>query len=269
MKICKQLVNTSFILLLVSLSACQSLVDELAFFPDKVNVIPANKLPSGIEEVSITTEDGVTIKALYLTSLESKRVLIYFHGNAGNIYQRIPSLIQLHKAGVNVLGVSYRGYGRSEGEPTEAGVYLDGESAYRYVMEKMGFSSNNIILFGRSIGTTVAINTAMNKQIEGLILVTPLTSAKEQAKAGGLAWISMLAGDALDNLSKIEHIKAPLLVIHGTHDNVIPYSMGRTIFDKANVAKNFVSIDGGNHNNLQDKHGKEYWHPIIQFIKSH
>lgn len=252
---------------MVSLSACQPLVDKLAFFPDKVNVLPVNKLPNGIQEVSITTADGLTIKALYLASLESKKVLIYFHGNAGNIYHRIPSLIELHKAGVNVLGVSYRGYGRSEGEPTEAGVYLDGESAYRYAIEELGFSSDNIILFGRSIGTTVAINTAMNKQIEGLILVTPLTSAKEQAKVGGLAWVSMLAGDAFDNFNKIEYIKAPLLVIHGTHDDVIPYSMGETIFDKAHVVKDFVSINGGNHNNLQDKYAKEYWSPIIQFIK--
>ena len=174
----KTAIYLTLTLLTVSMFGCKALVNKLAFRPDSVNVIPSSKLPPEIEEISIRTKDGEKLTSLYLSSPESNKVLIYFHGNEGNIYHRIPSLLQLHKFGVNVLGVSYRGYGKSEGEPTEEGVYLDGESIYQYVIEEMGISSENVILFGRSIGTTVAINTAMNKDIRGVILVTPLTSKK-------------------------------------------------------------------------------------------
>jgi len=254
-------------LLIIALIGCKSLVNELAFHPDNINVIPTSKLPSEIEEISIRTKDGIKITALYLPSPESNKVVIYFHGNAGNIYHRIPSLFQLHKLGVNVLGVSYRGYGKSEGKPTEEGIYLDGEAVYQYVIDEMNIPIKNIILFGRSIGSTVAINTAMNRNILGIVLVTPLTSAKEQAEATGLAFISSLAGEAFNNIGKMESIKARLLVIHGTNDNVIPYSMGKKIFEKALGRKKFVKIEGGNHNDLHDKYSREYWVPIIQFIK--
>jgi fermentation-respiration switch protein FrsA (DUF1100 family) len=245
---------------------CKPIVNMLVFYPDNVNVIPTDKLPYGIQEITITTEDNIKITSLYLPSAESNKVLIYFHGNAGNIYHRIPSLLQIHDLGVNVIGVSYRGYGKSEGDASEDGIYLDGEAIYQYVTGHMGFSKENIILFGRSIGTTVAINIAQSKNVRGIILVTPLTSAKDHAKASGLGVMASLAGDSFDNITKIENIKSPLLVIHGTSDNIIPYSMGREIFDKAKVKKEFVKIDGADHNNLHDVYSQKYWPPIIQFI---
>ena len=176
-------------------------------------------------------------------------------------------MLQLHQAGVSVIGVSYRGYGKSEGEPSEEGVYLDGKAIFQYAVEQMGFSMENIIIFGRSIGTTVAINIAQNKNIAGVILVTPFTSGKDQAEAGGLGAISSLAGDSFDNISKVGNIESPLLVIHGTSDRIIPYSMGKEIFEHARVAKKFVTIKGANHNNLHDVYEQEYWLPIIRFIK--
>tara|TARA_R110001592_G_C13136386_1_gene746991 strand:+ start:559 stop:1371 length:813 start_codon:yes stop_codon:yes gene_type:complete len=262
----------SLILVLVSLGTfiggCKEIVNKLAFHPDNINVIPENSLPDGIEEFSVETEDHIKIRGLYLPAKESDKVVIYFHGNAGNIYHRIPSLIQLRKFGVNVVGVSYRGYGKSEGEPTEDGVYLDGKATFDYVSKSLGFSHENIIVFGRSIGTTVAINTAQNKDIGGLILVTPLSSGKAHANAGSLSSVSSLAGDSFNNISKMNNIKAPVLVIHGTKDRVIPYSMGKEIFDAANTRKKLVTIEGAGHNNLHDVYGEEYWVPILNFLKS-
>lgn len=247
---------------------CKPVINELAFHPDTENVIPANKLPDEIQEITISTADKVSITSLYLPSTESDKLIIYFHGNAGNIYHRIPSLLQLHQFGINVLGVSYRGYGKSEGEPSEEGVYLDGKAIYQHAVEQLAFPKENIIILGRSIGTTVAINTAQNKQIGGVILITPLTNGKEQAEAAGLGAISSLAGSSFDNSAKIENIKSPLLVIHGTNDQVIPFSMGKDIFDRAKVKKKFVKIEGANHNNLHDDYQQEYWLPILRFIKN-
>jgi len=167
-----------------------------------------------------------------------------------------------------VIGVSYRGYGKSNGDPTEEGVYQDGQAIFQYAVEQMGFSKEKIIIFGRSIGTAVAINTAQNEKIRGVILVTPMTDGKDQAKAGGLGPISSLAGNSFDNISKVGNIESPLLVIHGTNDQIVPYSMGEAIFNRANVKKKFVRIKSANHNDLQDAYGKEYWPPIIEFIKN-
>ena len=249
------------------MNGCKPVINMLAFHPDNVNVIKKNSLPQGIKEFVVLTEDGVKITNLYLPAANSDKVLIYFHGNAGNIYHRIPGLIQLQKSGLNVVGVSYRGYGKSEGDPDEDGIYQDGKAIFRYVSKELGFSDKNIVIFGRSIGTTVAINTAQYKQIAGLILVSPLTSGKDQAKASGLGLISSLAGNSFDNINKIKNIEAPVLVIHGTKDRVIPYSMGKEIFAAAKSRKKFIKIEGAGHNNLQDAYSQEYWSPIFSFLK--
>ena len=250
------------------LSGCDAVVNHFAFYPDNVNVIPADQLPDGIEEFSVTTEDHIKISSLYLPLANAKMILIYFHGNAGNIYQRIPGLIQLRESGVSVVGVSYRGYGNSDGTPSEAGIYQDGDAIYRYVTEELGYPESNIIILGRSIGATVALNIAQHKAIAGLILVTPLTTGKALAEASGLGAISPMAGNSFDNVTRIKHVKVPLLVVHGTADWVVPFSMGKELFDSARTVKQFVKIEGAGHNNLQGRYGPAYWPPIIDFIKT-
>ena len=245
---------------------CKFVVNQLAFYPNKVDLSSESSLPQGVEEFFVSTEDHLNIHSLYLPLANADKLLIYFHGNAGNIYHRIPDLIQLQRFGVSVVGVSYRGYGKSEGSPSEEGIYQDGNAVFKYVTEELGVSIDNIIVFGRSIGTAAAINIAKNRGIKGLILVTPLTSGKAHAKASGLWLFSSLAGDSFNNLSKIKHIKAPLLVIHGTNDHVIPFSMGKEIFNNAKTKKRFIKIEGAGHNNLQGSYGQAYWPPISDFI---
>ncbi len=255
------------VILGLTMHGCKFIVNQLAFHPVSVSLLSKSSLPHGIEERFIDTEDQVRIQLLYLPSTGSDKIVIYFHGNAGNIYHRIPDLLQLQRAGVNILGVSYRGYGKSEGKPSEEGIYQDGDAVFKYVTNALGFSHNNIIILGRSIGTAVAINSAKSREIGALILVTPLTSGKAYAKAMGLALFSSLAGNAFDNLTKIKDVKAPLLVIHGTDDRVIPFSMGKQIFDSAQSKKKFIKIEGAGHNNLQANYRQEYWPAIFDFIK--
>lgn len=252
----------------IVMSGCKTVINNLAFHPDNVNVIQQNSLPQGIEEFVVLTEDDVKITNLYLPAADSDKILIYFHGNAGNIYHRIPDLMQLQKSGLNVVGVSYRGYGKSEGAPSEDGIYQDGKAIFRYVSKELGFSDKNIVIFGRSIGTTVAINTAQYKEIAGLVLVSPLTSGKAQAKASGLGLFSSLAGNSFDNIAKIKNILAPVLVIHGTKDRIVPHSMGKEIFDAVKSRKKLIKIKGAGHNDIHDVYRQEYWSTIFSFLKN-
>jgi hypothetical protein len=249
------------------LTGCSSLVNQFAFYPDTRNIIPAEKLPQGVEEIFITTGDNIRLQAYYLKNPLSDRVLIFFHGNAGNVCHRISDIINLKNCGINVLAISYRGYGKSSGTPSEKGIYSDGAAALDYAMQTLGYSVENTIIFGRSIGSTVAVHISQHKDIAGLILITPLTSAKAQAKAQGLGFLSFLAGSAFDNLSKISNIKCPLLVIHGTDDQILSFSMGKAIFNQAPVEKQLVIIEGAGHNNLSQVDSEKYWGSIAEFIR--
>ena len=248
---------------------CTSIINKMAFHPDTTTgILSTNQLPSGVVEKEISTSDGLKISSLYIKNATSKDLIIYFHGNAGNIYSRLPDLKKLSSLGINVLGVSYRGYGKSPGSPSEKGVYLDGKAALQFARSTLGFSDKHIFIMGRSIGTTVAINTAMNQHIKGLILVSPLTSGKEMAKLGPLKWVSFLTREIFNNIEKANQIKAPTLVIHGTADPVIPFSMGEEIFNKITTKKSFLKIDGAAHNNLSSpRYARFYWGAIATFLK--
>lgn len=127
------------LLLMCLLLGCNSVVDAVAFHPGS-SVISKEALPAGVTELIIVAEDKVRLTSLYLRSNQSKKLVLYFHGNAGNIYDRIAALQMLHNAGVSVIGVSYRGYGKSQGEPTEAGVYLDGAAVLDFSVNQLGFT---------------------------------------------------------------------------------------------------------------------------------
>jgi len=249
-----------------AVSGCSGLVNKFAFYPDTQNIIPEEDLPDSIEEIFLTTTDKIDLQAYLVRNPDSDRILIFFHGNAGNISHRVSDILNLKKFGVNVLAVSYRGYGKSKGKPSEKGIYRDGEAAFIFAKEDLGFHSDNIIIFGRSIGTTVAVNVSQNRTIQGLILITPLTSGKAVAKESGFGVLSFLAGDSFNNLSKISNISCPTLIIHGTHDKVIPFSMAREIFSNISVEKHLVVIDGAGHNDLSQSDPKKYWGQIFKFI---
>ncbi|MDH3976321.1 MAG: alpha/beta hydrolase [Deltaproteobacteria bacterium] len=246
---------------------CKSVVNRLAFYPDKTDIIPGNRLPENVKEIFIETEDKLSIQAYFIPNKSSDNILLYFHGNAGNICHRLPDLLQINSFGINVLGISYRGYGKSEGKPSEEGIYMDGRAALKYATEKLGFAEENVILLGRSIGTAAAIETALNRNIKGLILVTPLTSGKDEARAAGVGSLSSLAGASFNNIGKIDRLSCPLLVIHGTNDDVIPFEMGKALFNRAKGEKKFVKIEGADHNNISSEYGAKYWPPIDEFIR--
>jgi fermentation-respiration switch protein FrsA (DUF1100 family) len=258
-------ISISILLLCLGFHGCRAVVNRAAFHPDKRS-IPVDQLPQGLSEVFIDTEDGIQLQCYLLDHQNSEKIVIYFHGNAGNLSHRIQDLQKLHQMGVSVLGVSYRGYGKSQGSPNEAGVYKDGMAALQYVREDLGYMEKDIYLLGRSIGTTVAIHIAQDKKLAGLVLVTPLTSGKALGLASGMGPFSVVAGSAFNNIGKVDNIKCPVLVLHGTADRVIPYEMGVKIHQLLSGPKKMVTLEGAGHNNLSTDYHQQYWAPISEFL---
>jgi fermentation-respiration switch protein FrsA (DUF1100 family) len=248
---------------------CKGIVNQFAFYPDTQDILPVESLPPGVREIYIETEDKERLQCYQVLDYQSNCLLIFFHGNAGNMGHRLSDILRLNKFGINILGVDYRGYGKSTGKPSEEGIYLDGQAAYKYATKQLGFPSKNIFILGRSIGTAVAIQISQGKELAGLILVSPLTSGKAHAKAHGFGLFAFIAGDSFNNISKVPNIISPLLVIHGEKDKIIPFSMGKEIFQKAEGNKKFVSIERAGHNNLSTVGSRKYWGAIEKFVQQH
>ncbi len=247
-------------------SGCTSLVNRMAFFPDTTHVLGTNQLPALVREVWVPTEDKQQLQCYLVRVEDSRNLLIYFPGNAGNVCQRVPELLRFAQARVSVLGVGYRGYGRSSGKPSEQGLYADGRAALKVASGTLGYKPDHIFICGRSLGSTVAISSAQSQSFAGLILVTPISTGNEYARAHGLGVLSLLSGNAFDNLSKCAAIQCPVLILHGTDDEVAPYEMGKKMAERMSRPTQFVTIQGGHHNTLELQDPATFWGAIEHFI---
>jgi pimeloyl-ACP methyl ester carboxylesterase len=197
----------------------------------------------------------------------ASHVVVYFHGNAGNIALRVPELRELaRRTSCTVVGLGYRGYGASDGRASEKSIYADGAAARAFVEAELGFPAERIVLVGRSLGTTVAVRVASEHAVGGVVLITPLTSGRDMAKAIGMGALAWAAGDAFDNLGRIEKVDAPILIVHGDADEVVPYAMGERLFAAAREPKRFVALPGARHNDLEHTHAEVYWGAIAAFV---
>ena len=228
---------------------------------------PARVLPSGLEEIWITTEDGVRLNAWFLANPASPTVLLWFHGNATNIGQQLDELETYSRLGTNILAVDYRGYGKSEGSPDEAGVYRDADAAYRYLIDQRRFTPASIIIYGHSLGGAVAVDLAARRECGGLIVESSFTNTGEMARRMfHVPFIEHLPRSRFDSLAKIARVRAPILVIHGTRDQVVPFSMGQRLFEAAPEPKSFLPVDGGEHDSIFTSGGEKYWEHLQTFI---
>ena len=243
------------------------LVNALAFHPSKA-VPSLPRALSSIEEITLEASDGTQLQAFLQRHPANKRLVLFFHGNAGNAYSRLGDLQALsEETASSVLLLSYRGYGKSEGKPSENGVYMDAEAALLYATNELGFSEQQIFLLGRSLGSAVAINLAQHRDLAGLVLVSPLTSGRDMAKEMGLGLIAGIAGTPLNSIDKVRDIPSPALFIHGDADKVIPIEMGRRLFDAyPNAQKTFHTIPGAGHNNITAVAGNSYWEWMREFM---
>ncbi len=227
----------------------------------------SDRLPAHVSERLIDTPDGIRLQILYFRHEKgSGKIVIYFHGNAGNLYGRIREGERIFSMGHDVVISGYRGYGRSTGEPTEQGVYIDGRTVCDYVASVLGYPEKKIYIYGRSIGTTVAVDVSMDRNYGGVILVTPLSSAHDFIRAKYPDIFSGIGNGHFDSEKKMARLKSPLLVIHGTADEVIPYDLGVKLFNSYKGEKKLVTIEGGRHNSLELTDPQIFWPAIENFL---
>jgi fermentation-respiration switch protein FrsA (DUF1100 family) len=262
----KYLLLNFFVLIVVLVG--DGIINKFTFFPDTSTEIPKEKIPNYIIEKWIKTKDGETLQAFFFKHIDDVKLplVIYFHGNAGNVYHRFDEVQKLYEMNYNVLLISYRGYAKSTGKPSEKGIYIDGVAAVNFSKDSLNYQENELIIFGRSLGTTVAIDVAQNKFLKGVVLITPLTSGKDMASAMGMNSVKSLAGNSFNSLEKINNLKSQLLIVHGTNDEVVPYYMGKKLFDTYKGIKYMTTINGGKHNNLEITNPQLYWVDIKKFL---
>ena len=242
---------------------------SLVFFPDReIEESPADWGLS-FEEVTFLALDGVELHGWFIPG-DREETLLWFHGNAGNISHRLENIKLLHEQlGMSIFIFDYRGYGRSGGRISEEGTYLDGEGALLYLRSRRDIRPDRIVLFGRSLGSAVAVDVATRYPTYGLILESPFTSVADLAK-GPVRYlpVSALLGIRYDSLSKMRGISAPLLVLHGDQDTVIPIRYGKRLFEAATRPKEFSTIAGAGHNDTYIVGGREYFTTLSKFIES-
>lgn len=218
---------------------------RMIFFPfDSVSITPQS-WGLEYEEVGLGTSDGLILHGWYIPARGSDKVLLFFHGNAGNISHRSDSIALFHRLGLNVFIFDYRGYGRSEGAPSEAGLYRDARAAWTYLIQDRGFAGKDVILFGRSLGGAVATRLASEVQPGGLILESTFSSARDMAEVV-LPVLSRLVflRFGFNTAARIKKVHSPVLVLHSPDDEIIPYRQGEKVFAAANEPRFFFQMTG-------------------------
>ena len=253
----------------------RALEGRLIYFPTRVRsevLEPRIAGAGSVEEVWLESDGGVRIHGIYARAREPIADLLFFHGNAGNLYDRTDNVADLVGAGFNVLIIDYRGYGKSEGSPSERGIYADGEAALAYLKETHAVDTRRLVLFGRSLGSTVAIELAMREPFGALIVESAFTSVQEMAQLH-YGWLPGLVRRGMrhefDSISKVPHLKAPALYVHGSRDDIVPLAMGRQLYESSPEPKEWYPIDGAGHNDTVILGGREYYERLVEFVKAH
>lgn len=220
------------------------------------------------EDVFFQTADHIQLHGWYIPGQNAKRTVLFFHGNAGNISHRGESIKIFHRLGLNVFIPDYRGYGKSEGKPSEIGLYEDARSAWQYLLTQKGLQRENIILFGRSMGGAVATKLAADVQPGALILESVFSSINDMAKVimPGLSRLIVRRFN-FNNTAMIKQVYCPLLLMHSPDDEIIPFAQGQKVFQAASNPKKMIQLSG-DHNNGFLQSQPDYERHIENFIRS-
>lgn len=221
------------------------------------------------DDVRFTTRDGVSLHGWFVPSPGATRVVLFCHGNAGNISHRLDSIRLFNELALNVLIFDYRGYGLSDGHPGEEGTYRDAEAAWSFLIERRGYAAGDIVLFGRSLGAAIAAHLAQSVRPAALILESAFTSVPDVASRHywflPVRWLSRFDYRTAEYVRRV-HV--PTLVVHSSEDEINPFEQGREIFRQANEPKAFLEIFG-DHNQGFLLSGARYTNGLRQFIEAH
>jgi len=241
---------------------------RFVYYPDRNIIARPSDIGLDYEDLRLQTADGYSIAAWFLPAHKGRNVILFCHGNGGNISHRLTFAQILHDQGYSILLFDYRGYGESEGVPSEEGTYADAMAAWDYLTQRKGFSSSDIVIQGRSLGGAVAANLASQVKPSALILESTFTSLPDIASdICPVAPVRMLLEYSYDTNKLLPGISVPLLILHSRDDELIPFRHGQSLFATAHEPKTFVEISG-DHNQGYLISGRKYLDALKAFLAS-
>lgn len=243
--------------------------DSMIYFPEREITHTPQNINLHYENVTFITRDGFTISGWYIPAKDEKGTVVFCHGNAGNVSHFLEHIKMLNGLQLSILAFDYRGYGRSNGVPSEEGTYLDAEAAWDYLVTEYGKTPRDIIVVGHSLGGAVATELAMRKKPAALIVESSFTSLPDLA-AKFYPWlpVKLIAKHQYASVSKVSSIPCPKLFIHSPDDEIVPFEQGRVLYEKASQPKEFLLIKGG-HNDGFLISGKTYSDGLMKFFEKY
>ena len=248
---------------------------RFVFFPVAELLFTPSDIGLEYQDVSFQTSDGLSLQGWFIpggsaggSTGGSGLTWVWFHGNGGNIGHRIEELaLAHHRTGENIFIFDYRGYGQSEGSPSEKGTYLDSRAAMEYLRSRPDVDPSKIVYLGHSLGAAVALELSLTQPPLALVLVSPFASVRDMARLTlpfpPAGW---LVRNHYDNIPRIQMLNIPLLVLHGDLDDTVPISQGRKLFEAANEPKRFQLLEGAAHNDTYEATAEQYWRAIESFL---
>jgi len=261
-----------FVAYIVLLIVVRLVENRMIFFPNYPNRLEGDWHPRALapEDVWLTSSDGTKLHAWWISNPAAKFTFLAFHGNASNIANRDATYEFLRDVPGNVLALEYRGYGHSEGKPSELGLYLDADAAYQFLIDTKRLDPKSILSFGQSLGTAVATDLAAHRRVGGLILEAPLPSASRAASK--LFWflpgMNLLVYSQFDTIGKLKKVTAPVMVVQCTHDPVLPLQFGQEVYKAAPLPKRSLWIEGECHEESSLIAPVKYRSALQQFLAS-
>ena len=272
------MLNTMITILLLA-GACYGLLlltiymyqPKMLYFPDEGDQTAATPSDVGLtyQQVELRTTDDLRLSAWYLPAEDEQGVLLFCHGNAGNISHRLDSLLLFHRLQMSILIFDYRGYGQSEGQPSEQGTYTDALAAWEYLLTQKSKQPAEIVIFGRSLGAAIAAELATRVRPGALILESAFTSVPDLAsEIYPFLPVRLLSRFSYDTRTRLDSLASPLLIIHSNDDEIIPYSHAQRLYAAAHEPKHLLNISGG-HNDGFLVSGNRYTEGLRRFLHTH
>lgn len=241
---------------------------QLMYHPTRQITATPAALMLAFDDVALETSDGVKLHGWYVPAAGARATVLFCHGNAGNISGRLGTIRVLHGLGLNVLLFDYRGYGRSAGSPSEEGTYRDAEAAWRYLVDTRGVAPGALVIHGRSLGGAVAADLAMRHPPAALILESTFTKVADHWIGRALAPAVWLSSFRYDAAARVRDLGCPKLVVHSREDRLVPFALGRRLFEAAAEPKEFLEISG-THNEGFLTSGTVYTEGLDDFLRRH
>jgi pimeloyl-ACP methyl ester carboxylesterase len=221
-----------------------------------------------VEDVWFESEDATRLHGWWIAHPHAWGTLLYCHGNNGNVTHRIDALLDLRRLAMNIFAFDYRGYGRSAGVPSEAGLYRDVRAAWDHLVAERAVRPSSILLFGHSLGGAVAIDGALHREVGGLVVQSSFTHVRDMARTvyPGVP-LHFIARSQFRSIEKVSRLTMPKLFIHGTEDPTVPYALGRRLFETAAAPKEWYEVPGAGHSELHRRGGLRYFGRLQKFAR--